>query len=995
MIWSGVVVLLLLVWLLPMIVALKLYRRSQQVHDQFITRIQQLEHQVAQLSQRSTWSQHSAQVPIPSVVDPVVPNAVGTQSVPIADPSPSTVDTTLAPSSPPATPSITPSLARDPFSAPADWPFTQGNQAQPQTPVSAQKPPPIRSPIAITPPTKTRQKTVLEPDEQSLSVVTSVWQSLMQWFTGGNLIVRIGVLVLLVGVVLLLRLANDYIDVPIELRLALVAAGGVALTGLGVYLRERRRGYALSVQGAGLATLYLTLFAAFRLYQLLPSSLTFALLAVLAAISAALAVRQDALPLAVLAFGGAFLAPMLTSTHSGNVVGLFSYYLLLNVAMAWIAHYRTWKVLNVLGATVTFGLAGFWGWQQFNPALRWPLEGLLLAHLALYVFIAVRYSQQLVAAQSSASLYIDEQTGQQTDQQIASIPVVDSGLLFGVPLLGFGLQAGLLHDLPYALAISSAGLSLLYLLLGKHLLRQGSGMRLLTEGTLALGVGFLALVLPLALDARWTSVGWAVQGAALVWIGQRQMRHWPVLFGLALQVISAALLLWVWFAPQATGQWMGLLVLTVSVWVSALFLRPVLWRNDVPKSFADSLINQKIAHGMPTAVSTGVLLVGLLLSVLLLEQSFRQFGLTLWIQQPKTLRLATDVLLIGAVSLMALRSLIWPALQMSTRVMWPMAGLFLLATLMAMPYQASGFLLAMLWLWSVVLLALWAYALMRLQRVNVSTEMAVNTRVDQALALLSALLLLALLPDTLWPSLQPISLVLLPVCVMLWLSHRRLHLAWFDLAQVRRDVVWMVFIPMGLWALAVNASASGQMWGLPYVPLLNPLDITLGLIVLLAVLAAQRDVVAPMRLPMVLGIGVLVFVSLSSLVVRSLHQWIGTPLWTAGAWSSDSVQTSLTIVWTLMALLLTVLSSRGHLPEGRVVWVAGIGLLSLVVIKLLLVDLSHVAAIARVVSFIGAGLIMLVIGYLAPLPPASADIVSDLDQPNDHQNNQQDSSHEP
>jgi uncharacterized membrane protein len=266
--------------------------------------------------------------------------------------------------------------------------------------------------------------------------------------------------------------------------------------------------------------------------------------------------------------------------------------------------------------------------------------------------------------------------------------------------------------------------------------------------------------------------------------------------------------------------------------------------------------------------------------------------------------------------------------------------------------------------------------------------MAVNTRVDQALALLSALLLLALLPDTLWPSLQPISPVILPVCVMLWLSYSRVQSAWFDVVQVRRDVVWIVLIPMGLWALGVNASASGQMWGLPYVPVINPLDLTLGLILLFVALAVQRDVVAQMRLPMLLGVGLVVFVSLSSLVVRSLHQWVGTPLWTSGAWSSDSVQTSLTIVWTLMALLLTVLSSRGRLPQGRVVWVAGIGLLSLVVIKLLLVDLSNVAAIARVISFIGAGLIMLVIGYLAPLPPASDDSVSDLNQPNDDKNNQ-------
>jgi uncharacterized membrane protein len=288
-------------------------------------------------------------------------------------------------------------------------------------------------------------KPELEPDEQSLAVVTSLWSTALGWFRGGNTIVRIGVLVLLVGVVLLLRLASHYFDTPIELRLSLVALGGLGLAAFGLKLRESRRGYGLSLQGAGLATLYLTLFAAYRLYALLPSGLTFALLAVLASVTAVLAVRQDALPLALLAFGGAFASPILTSNGSGDVVALFSYYLLLNAALAWIAHYRTWRVLNLLGVLFTFGVAGAWGLQQFNPALRWPLEALLLAHVALYLFIVVRYSQQLVRAAS--------------DQPTLRVPLVDSGLLFGVPLMAFGLQAGLFQGMPYALAVFGLGVT--------------------------------------------------------------------------------------------------------------------------------------------------------------------------------------------------------------------------------------------------------------------------------------------------------------------------------------------------------------------------------------------------------------------------------------------------------------------------------------------------------------------------------------------------------
>ena len=45
-------------------------------------------------------------------------------------------------------------------------------------------------------------------------------------------------------------------------------------------------------------------------------------------------------------------------------------------------------------------------------------------------------------------------------------------------------------------------------------------------------------------------------------------------------------------------------------------------------------------------------------------------------------------------------------------------------------------------------------------------------------------------------------------------------------------------------------------------------------------------------------------------------------------------------------------------------------LLAGVVLKLLLVDLGHTSALQRVVSFLGVGVLMLVIGYVAPLPPA-------------------------
>jgi uncharacterized membrane protein len=117
-----------------------------------------------------------------------------------------------------------------------------------------------------------------------------------------------------------------------------------------------------------------------------------------------------------------------------------------------------------------------------------------------------------------------------------------------------------------------------------------------------------------------------------------------------------------------------------------------------------------------------------------------------------------------------------------------------------------------------------------------------------------------------------------------------------------------------------------------------------------------------------LAIAAAAFWWLNGLLVRTLHHWAGTPLWEQGALHSGTVQTGLTILWTVCALAAMLLATRAG---ARAIWMAGAALLGVVVAKLFFVDLSQVGALARIVSFLGVGALMLVIGYLSPLPPAA------------------------
>jgi uncharacterized membrane protein len=113
----------------------------------------------------------------------------------------------------------------------------------------------------------------------------------------------------------------------------------------------------------------------------------------------------------------------------------------------------------------------------------------------------------------------------------------------------------------------------------------------------------------------------------------------------------------------------------------------------------------------------------------------------------------------------------------------------------------------------------------------------------------------------------------------------------------------------------------------------------------------------------------LAFLWLNAILLRTLHQWFGVAYEWDALLASTLVQTSLSIFWALLAFLTMVMATRRRF---RIAWLVGAALLGVVIGKLFLVDLSRVGSIERIVSFVGVGLLMLVVGYVAPLPPEEA-----------------------
>lgn len=363
-----------------------------------------------------------------------------------------------------------------------------------------------------------------------------LFAAVRDWLFGGNTIVRIGVVLLFLGLAFLLRYASERVVVPVELRYAAVAAAGVGLLGLGWWARERRRAFGLLVQGAGVGVLYLTIFAAIRLNPLLTPEVGLSLLVVVAVLAGTLAVLQDAMALAVAGTLGGFAAPILASSGSNNHVGLFSYFLVLNAGVLGIAWYKAWRPLNVIGFLGTFGIGTAWGFTGWDSSRTATTEPFLLAFFLIYVAVPALFARRRLLEWTPPA---DAPSGRATLLLAArESSAIDGALLFGTPITAFGLHAAMVKDTEFALAFSALGMACFYLVLAAVLLRK-ERLGLLGEVFLSIGVVFVSLAIPLGLEPRWTSAAWAIEGAGIFWISARQGRPVGRVFALLLQIGAA------------------------------------------------------------------------------------------------------------------------------------------------------------------------------------------------------------------------------------------------------------------------------------------------------------------------------------------------------------------------------------------------------------------------------------------------------------------------
>ena len=763
-----------------------------------------------------------------------------------------------------------------------------------------------------------------EPADRYEDPSADLFSRIKGWFTEGNVPVKVGMLVLFAGVAALLKYAADegWFTFPIEFRLVGISLAAIAALVFAWRQRETKRAFSLSLQGGAIGILLLTVFAAFRLYHLLPATAAFALMLVLVAGVCMLAVLQDALALAVLGILAGFAAPILISTGSGNHVALFSYYALLNIAVFAIAWKRSWRVLNLIGFFFTFAIGTLWGVLSYRGNLFNSTEPFLLLFFAIYLAVPVLYALKRSPEKRDA---------------------IDGTLLFGNPLAAFALQGALLEWERTPLAISALALGIIYLVLAASLIRR---LRILGESFAVLALGFSTLSVPLALSARTTGCIFALEGAALVWLGLRQQRRLPRWIGLLLQLLAggAFLIAFEWRhiennLPIANGHFAGAMLICLGGLVCAWLyqrakasngLSGILYLWSLGWWFAAWLI--EIDRFVPGEHKFAGVLALFAISAWLTAEATRHW-------QRLALALTTAILFWLILPLSVLIAIDGRVFESWNLIAYGIFGAFgwraLACLRQSTAAEQTATHLGWFWVWTVVF----------------------------------ALRLIEIADDATLGNGWMMAMIALPLLIVFVLALRRpswiatpLSLAF---ARYRNIVLGSQALVLG-GMLGISLVLDGASVPLTWLPILNPLEMfQIAALILLAVWIRDSDAPQLFRDNRPALLSVAGFLLITAATLRAAHH-LGAIPWDDGLLRATLSQTSLTVVWSILGVAGWVIGSR---RGNRPLWLASALLMAVVLVKLLLVDRQHLGNLFGIASFIAYGLLCTLVGYLAPAPP--------------------------
>ncbi|MGB0839400.1 MAG: DUF2339 domain-containing protein [Chitinophagales bacterium] len=336
------------------------------------------------------------------------------------------------------------------------------------------------------------------------------WERNIDWetFIGENLINKIGIVILVLGIAFGVRYAigESWINEIGRVFIGILAGGG--LLGLAHYLRNKYHAFSSVLIGGGLAVLYFTIFIAFHEYQIFSQTAAFVIMIGITAFAVMLSIVYDRSEIAILALFGGLASPFMVSTGSNNYVGLFSYLLVLDIGMLILAYFKKWKWVNIIAFAGTVLI--FSGWlisanDEFiynkTPFPVW--NGLLFASLFYIVFFLMNIINNV--REQKKFEYFEFGMLLSNNALYYSAGMIMLSTLVEVNYQGIFTVFMAVFNFAFAFSLykrNNIDRNLVYLLIG-------------------LVLTFLSLAAPVQLEGNYITLFWAAEAVLLLWMWQK------------------------------------------------------------------------------------------------------------------------------------------------------------------------------------------------------------------------------------------------------------------------------------------------------------------------------------------------------------------------------------------------------------------------------------------------------------------------------------------
>lgn len=355
---------------------------------------------------------------------------------------------------------------------------------------------------AITQPTF-GYKSQFKPSESPVdSFISDKVKANFEKFVGENLINRIGILILIIGVAIGAQYSIEYELISPLTRIILGYLMGLCLLGFGIFLKKNYLNFSAVLVSGAIAILYFITYLAYSLYDLFPQLFAFALMVAFTGFTVLAAINYNKQVIAHIGLVGAYAVPFLLSNGSGNISILFSYITIMNIGILVIAFQKYWKALYYSAFGFTWFIFSVWFFSEYKVDEHFAIALIFLSiYFTLFYLIFLGY--KIVQKQQ--------------------FEILDIVLLLANSFVFYGLGYGILSTSAIGaqlLGVFTLCNAVVHFVVSTIIYRQKLADRNLFHLVAGLVLVFITIAVPVQLDGNWVTLLWAFEAALLYWFGK-------------------------------------------------------------------------------------------------------------------------------------------------------------------------------------------------------------------------------------------------------------------------------------------------------------------------------------------------------------------------------------------------------------------------------------------------------------------------------------------